>query len=52
MAHLEMTEAMPHIAETLANPDTIVRSRTDTTVELFKALSLDSGHEQVPVYGG
>jgi hypothetical protein len=34
-AHPEMTEAMPHIAETLANPDTIVRSRTDTTVELF-----------------
>jgi hypothetical protein len=34
-AHPEMTEAMPHIAETLANPDKIVRSRTDTTVELF-----------------
>ena len=30
-----MIEAMPHIAATLVNPDTIVRSRTDTTVELF-----------------
>ena len=29
-----MTEAMPRIAETLASPDKIMRSRTDTTVEL------------------
>ena len=34
-AHPEMTEAMLRIAETLTNPDKIVRSRTDTTVELF-----------------
>jgi hypothetical protein len=34
-AHPEMTEALLRIAETLANPDKIVRSRTDTTVELF-----------------
>jgi hypothetical protein len=34
-AHPEMTEAIPRIAETLTNPDKIVRSRTDTTVELF-----------------
>ena len=34
-AHPEMTEAILRIAETLANPDKIVRSRTDTTVELF-----------------
>jgi hypothetical protein len=30
-----MTEAIPRLAETLASPDKIVRSRTDTTVELF-----------------
>ena len=30
-----MTEAISRIAETLADPDKIVRSRTDTTVELF-----------------
>ena len=30
-----MTEAIPRIAETLTNPDKIVRSRTDTIVELF-----------------
>ena len=34
-AHPEMTEAIPSIAETLTNPDKIVRSSTDTTVELF-----------------
>jgi hypothetical protein len=34
-AHPEMTEAISHLAETLASPDTIVRSRTDATVELF-----------------
>ena len=34
-AHPEMTAAIPRIAATLANPDRIVRSRTDTTVELF-----------------
>jgi hypothetical protein len=32
-AHPEMTEAIPRLAETLANPDKIVRSRTDATVE-------------------
>jgi hypothetical protein len=34
-AHPEMTEAIPRVAETLASPDKIVRSRTDATVELF-----------------
>src|SRR2546426_3705957 len=33
--HLEMVGQTPHIAETLADPDWIVRSRTDSTVELF-----------------
>jgi hypothetical protein len=30
-----MTGQIPRIAETLANPDKIIRSRTDMTVELF-----------------
>ena len=34
-AHPEMAGAVPRIAETLANPDRIVRSVTDETVELF-----------------
>jgi hypothetical protein len=34
-AHPEMTESIPRIAETLASPDEIGRSRTDATVELF-----------------
>lgn len=34
-AHPEMTEAISRIAETLTHPDQIVRSTTDTTVELF-----------------
>jgi hypothetical protein len=34
-AHPEMTEAIPRIVEVLASPNKIVRSRTDTTVELF-----------------
>jgi hypothetical protein len=33
--HPEMAGQTPRIAETLANPDQIVRSRTDATVELF-----------------
>lgn len=33
--HPEMADAVSHIAETLANPDRIVRSVTDETVELF-----------------
>ena len=34
-AHPEMTDHIPRIAETLASPDKVVRSRTDETVELF-----------------
>ena len=34
-AHPEMGDQIPRVAETLAYPDTIVRSRTDETVELF-----------------
>jgi hypothetical protein len=34
-AHPEMTEVIPRVAATLTNPDKIVRSRTDTTVEWF-----------------
>jgi hypothetical protein len=33
--HPEMTGQVPRIAETLASPDKIMRSRTDETVELF-----------------
>lgn len=33
--HPEMVGQTPRIAETLADPDRIVRSRTDATVELF-----------------
>jgi hypothetical protein len=33
--HPEMAGQTPRIAEALANPDRIVRSRTDVTVELF-----------------
>jgi hypothetical protein len=33
--HPEMTGQIYRIAETLANPDKIIRSRTDRTVELF-----------------
>jgi hypothetical protein len=33
--HPEMTGQIHRIAETLANPDKIIRSRTDVTVELF-----------------
>jgi hypothetical protein len=33
--HPEMAGQISRIAETLANPDLIVRSRTDSTVELF-----------------
>jgi hypothetical protein len=33
--HPEMASQTPRIAETLAAPDRIVRSRTDSTVELF-----------------
>lgn len=33
--HPEMAGQTSRIAETLANPDRIVRSRTDSTVELF-----------------
>jgi phage-Barnase-EndoU-ColicinE5/D-RelE like nuclease2 len=33
--HPEMAGQIARIAETLADPDQIVRSRTDTTVELF-----------------
>ena len=35
MAHPEMSNQLPHIAATLAQPDQIVRSRTDRMVELF-----------------
>lgn len=34
-AHPEMVDQVLRVAETLANPDTIVRSRTDEMVELF-----------------
>ena len=34
-AHPEMTDAIPRIAETLASPDNVIRSRTDETAELF-----------------
>ena len=34
-AHPEMSDQLPRITETLASPDQIVRSRTDSTVELF-----------------
>ena len=34
-AHPEMADQVSRVAETLANPDTIVRSRTDAMVELF-----------------
>jgi phage-Barnase-EndoU-ColicinE5/D-RelE like nuclease2 len=34
-AHPEMAGQIARITETLADPDRIVRSRTDTTVELF-----------------
>jgi hypothetical protein len=34
-AHPEMADQVSRVAETLANPDTIVRSRTDEMVELF-----------------
>jgi len=30
-----MTDYIPRIAETLSDPDKVVRSRTDETVELF-----------------
>jgi hypothetical protein len=33
--HPEMAGQTPRIAETLADPDLIIRSRTDSTVELF-----------------
>jgi hypothetical protein len=33
--HPEMTGQISRIAETLADPNRIVRSRTDATVELF-----------------
>ncbi len=33
--HPEMTGQIHRIAETLANPDKLIRSRTDATVELF-----------------
>jgi hypothetical protein len=33
--HPEMADQLPRVAEALANPDLIVRSRTDETVELF-----------------
>lgn len=33
--HPEMTGQLDRIAETLANPDKVIRSRTDATVELF-----------------
>lgn len=33
--HPEMTEQLPNIEEALANPDRIIRSRTDEAVELF-----------------
>src|SRR5215831_10168456 len=34
-AHPEMADQIARVAETLASPDTIVRSRTDEMVELF-----------------
>ena len=34
-AHPEMIDQILRVAETLAHPDTIVRSRTDAMVELF-----------------
>ncbi len=34
-AHPEMSDQLPRIVATLAYPDQIVRSRTDSTVELF-----------------
>ena len=34
-AHPEMTDQVLRVAETLADPDTIVQSRTDEMVELF-----------------
>jgi hypothetical protein len=33
--HPEMADQLTRVAEALANPDRIVRSRTDETVELF-----------------
>lgn len=33
--HPEMTGIISRLEETLVNPDTIVQSRTDETVELF-----------------
>ncbi|MBM3224120.1 MAG: hypothetical protein FJZ47_09990 [Candidatus Tectomicrobia bacterium] len=35
IAHPEMTDQIARVMQTLANPDTIVRSRTDEMVELF-----------------
>lgn len=35
MKHPEMTGIISRLEETLVNPDTIVQSRTDETVELF-----------------
>ena len=34
-AHPEMADHIARVTETLANPDTIVRSRTEAMVELF-----------------
>jgi hypothetical protein len=34
-AHLEMSDQLPRIVATLVYPDQIVRSSTDSTVELF-----------------
>ena len=34
-AHPEMADQISRVAETLANPDTTARSRTDEMVELF-----------------
>jgi hypothetical protein len=36
--HPEMASQFPRIAETLATPDKIIRSRTDADVELFYKL--------------
>jgi hypothetical protein len=33
--HPEMTGQIDRIAETLANPDKVIRSKTDATVEVF-----------------
>jgi hypothetical protein len=33
--HPEMADQLPRVAEALASPDRIVRSRTDPTVKLF-----------------